>query len=291
MPNFLARFAASKTMTRPQPSAMLPGVSFGSPSADVGTAGNSALQPYISKNLDFGLEYYTGKEGYVALTLFQKQLTGFTANANTTYPFSYLAQYGITYGTLTPTQQTAINSRGGPDVATVVLTQQVNATGILRVRGEEADWTQPLDFLLGRFGLNGFGFSANYAHINQTGSGAAPAIATGVPPDTYNITFYYEHGPFSFRMAENYNAANVVSGLNQNGIPAAALYASSFREWDLSSYVDIGTLLRWPMSFQITANALNIFDGKQRQYFQFPDATFTEYNPGHEFMIGFRAKF
>ncbi|HEX5461190.1 MAG TPA: TonB-dependent receptor [Steroidobacteraceae bacterium] len=291
MPNFLARFAASKTMTRPQPSAMLPGVSFSSPSADVGTAGNSALQPYISKNLDFGLEYYTGKEGYVALTLFQKQLTGFTANANTTYPFSYLSQYGITYGTLTPTQQTAINSRGGPDAATVVLTQQVNATGVLRVRGEEADWTQPLDFLLGRFGLNGFGFSANYTHINQTGSGAAPAIATGVPPDTYNLTFYYEHGPFSFRMAENYNAANVVSGLNQNGIPAAALYASSFREWDLSSYVDIGTLLRWPMSFQVTANALNLFDAKQRSYFQFPNATFTEYNPGRELMIGFRAKF
>jgi hypothetical protein len=92
-------------------------------------------------------------------------------------------------------------------------------------------------------------------------------------------------------MSENYNAANVVSGNNQNGITAASLYASSFREWDLSSYVDIGTLLRWPISFQITANALNLFDGKQRTYFQFPDATYSEYNPGHEFMIGFRAKF
>jgi outer membrane receptor protein involved in Fe transport len=55
--------------------------------------------------------------------------------------------------------------------------------------------------------------------------------------------------------------------------------------------VDIGTLLRWPMSFQITANALNLFDGKQRSYFQFTDATYTEYNPGRELMIGFRAKF
>ncbi|HEX8757534.1 MAG TPA: TonB-dependent receptor, partial [Steroidobacteraceae bacterium] len=289
--NFLARFAASKTMTRPNPAAMLPGVSFSSPSADVGSAGNSALQPYISKNLDLGLEYYTGKEGYVALALFQKKLTGFTANANTTYPFSYLAQYGINYGTLSPTQQTAINSRGGPDAATVVLTQQVNATGLLTVRGEEIDWTQPFDFLLHRFGLDGFGVVANYTHIKQTGTGAAPAIATGVPPDTYNLTFYYEHGPWSFRMAENYNAANVISGFNQNGIPAAALYASSFREWDLSSYVDLGTLLHWPVGFQITADALNVFDGKQRTYFQFPDATFTEYNPGRELMIGFRAKF
>jgi TonB-dependent receptor len=291
LPNFLARFAASKTMTRPNPNSMLPGLNFSTPSADVGTVGNSALQPYISKNLDFGLEYYTGKEGYVAVALFRKKLTGFTANGNTTVPFSALAQYGVTYATLTPTQQAAIDARGGPDAATVVLQEQVNATGLLTVNGEEVDWTQPFDFLTRRIGIEGFGIEANYTHISQTGTGAAPAIATGVPPDTYNLTFYYEHGPWSFRMAENYNAANVVSGLNQNGIPLAALYASSYREWDVSSYVDIGTLLRWPVSFQITANALNLFDGKQRSYFQFTDATYTEYNPGRELMIGFRAKF
>ena len=291
MPNFLARFAASKSMTRPNPSAMLPGLNFSSPSADVGTVGNSALQPFISKNLDLGLEYYTGKEGYVAVAVFRKKITGFTANGNTTMPFSSLAQYGVTFATLSPTQQAALNSRGGPDAATVVLTEQVNATGLLTVNGQEVDWTQPLDFLLGRLGLNGFGFSANYTHISQTGSGAAPAIATGVPPDTYNITAYYEHGPWSIRLAENYNAANVISGLNQNGIPQAAFFASSYREWDLSSYVDIGTLLRWPVSVQVTANAINLFDGKQRSYFQFPNATFTEYNPGRELMIGFRAKF
>ena len=291
LPNFLARFDASKTMTRPAPESMLPGLNFSDPSAYTGTIGNSALQPYISHNLDFALEYYTGKEGYAAVTLFQKKITGFTVNANTTYPFSYLAPYGVTYSTLTPTQQAAINSRGGPDTATVVLTEQINATGVLTVKGEEVDWTQPLDFLLHRFGLDGFGFVANYTHISQSGTGAAPAIATGVPPDTYNLTGYYEHGPWSIRLAENYNAANVTSGLNQDGIPLAALYASSYREWDLSSYVDIGQMLHWPMGFQITADAINLFDAKQRAYFQFTDATFTEYNPGRELMIGFRAKF
>jgi TonB-dependent receptor len=291
LPNFLARFAASKTMTRPNPSVMLPGLSFSDPSAQSGSVGNSALSPYISKNLDFGLEYYTGKQGYVAVAVFRKKITGFTANANTTYPFSYLAQYGVNYSTLTPTQQAAIDARGGPSAATVVLTQQINATGVLTVNGQEVDWTQPLDFLLGRIGLDGFGFSANYTHISQTGSGAAPAIATGVPPDTYNLTMYYEHGPWSFRMAENYNAANVVSGLNQSGVPDAALYASSYREWDLSSYADVGQLLHWPMSFQVTADVTNLFGAKQRTYFEFPNATFTEYNPGRELMIGFRAKF
>ncbi|HVS76634.1 MAG TPA: TonB-dependent receptor [Steroidobacteraceae bacterium] len=291
MPSFLARFAASKTMTRPNPNSMLPGLNFSSPSADVGTVGNPALSPYISKNLDFGLEYYTGKEGYVALALFRKKITGFTANGNTTVPFSALAPYGVTYSTLTPTQQAAIDSRGGPDAASVVLTEQVNATGVLTVNGQEVDWVQPLDFLTRRIGFEGLGFQANYTHISQTGTGAAPAVATGVPPDTYNLTGYYEHGPVSVRLSEVYNAANVSSGLNQNGIPLAAIYAASYREWDLSSYVDIGKLLHWPMGFQITADALNLFDAKQRSYFQFPNATFTEYNPGRELMIGFRAKF
>ena len=39
--------------------------------------------------------------------------------------------YGITYDSLTPTQQAAITSRGGPGAATVQITQQVNASGTL----------------------------------------------------------------------------------------------------------------------------------------------------------------
>ncbi len=51
------------TMTRPDPNAQLPGLNFSTPSADVGTVGNSALNPYLSTNIDVGFEYYTGQEG------------------------------------------------------------------------------------------------------------------------------------------------------------------------------------------------------------------------------------
>ncbi|WP_163366765.1 hypothetical protein, partial [Klebsiella aerogenes] len=74
---------------------------------------------------------------------------GFTTTGTVTVPFTALATYGVTYDTLTPTQQIAINSRGGPNSATVVLNQQVNATGTLKVNGLEVNWVQPLDFLLG----------------------------------------------------------------------------------------------------------------------------------------------
>src|SRR4029453_8670671 len=105
----------------------------------------------------------------------------FTVNGSETLPFSDLAIYGITFDTLTPTQQAAITARGGPANDTVVLTQQVNASGILRVRGLEATWVQSLDFLLGDAGLDGFGFSVNGTYLDQDGSGAAPAVALEIP--------------------------------------------------------------------------------------------------------------
>jgi TonB-dependent receptor len=289
--NAIVRLAGSRTLTRPDPNAMLPGLNFSQPSADVGTVGNPALKPYLSDNFDLGLEYYTGREGVVGATFFRKRLTGFTANGNTTVPFSALAPYGITYSTLTPTQQQAINTRGGPDVATVVLQEQVNASGALTINGFEFTWVQPLDFLLDRWNLDGFGFSANYTLVDQFGSGAAPAVALGIPPHTYNVTFYYEHGPWMARISTVYNKGYQNSTPNQNGITNAAIFADDYRQWDFSSIVDLSKLFNWSYQMQLTADATNLFGAKLRQYFQFRDATFTEYDPGRTITLGVRAKF
>jgi outer membrane receptor protein involved in Fe transport len=64
--------------------------------------GNSELDPYISDNIDLGFEYYTGDEGYFGFAAFRKSITGFTVSQATTMPFGDLAQYGVTYATLTP---------------------------------------------------------------------------------------------------------------------------------------------------------------------------------------------
>ena len=289
--NALLRLAGSRTLTRPDPNAMLPGLNFSSPSADMGSVGNPALQPYLSDNFDLGLEYYTGREGVIGATFFRKRVTGFTSNGNTTVPFSALAQYGVTYGTLSPTQQQAIDSRGGPDGTTVVLQQQVNASGALTINGFEFTWVQPLDFLLDRWNLDGFGFTANYTLVDQFGSGAAPAVALGVPPHTYNVTFYYEHGPWMARLSQVYNKGFQTSTANQNSIPLAALFASDYRQWDFSSLVDLSKLFGWNGEVQLTADATNLFGAKLRQYFQFTNATFTQYEPGRTITLGVRAKF
>lgn len=287
--NAVVRAAVSRTMTRPDPNAQLPGLNFSTPSADVGSVGNSALAPYISENIDLGFEYYTGREGYIGVAAFRKAITGFTVNGSNTVPFSALAAYGVTFDTLSPTQQAAINSRGGPASATVVLQQQVNAEGRLTVNGLEFNWVQPLDFLLEDV-VPGLGFLANATIIDQKGKGAAPAVAIGVADYTYNVTGYYEHGGVSARISQTFTKGAQTSGLNQNGIPAAALFSDDYRQWDFSSSLDLNEVLGRQGLPQLTFDVINLSNAKQRSYFQFDNATFTSYTPGRTFMIGLRGR-
>ncbi len=286
----IARASVSRTMTRADPNALRPGLNFSGPSADVGTVGNSSLSPYISDNIDLGMEWYTGREGYVSLTAFSKKINGFTVNENVTTPFGDLAQYNITYGDLSPTQQAALDSRGGPSAATVVLTRPRNASGILKITGVELGWVQPLDNFLP---VRGFGFSDNLTFTRQkaTGEGTAGFVALGVPKMTNNLTAYYQRGGYMVRLSHSYNKGSQVSGPNQNGIAAAALYVDDYKQLDLSSNIDLAEVFErdnWPT---ITFDVVNLSNSTQRTYFQYENATFTKYEPGRTFSIGLRAKF
>jgi len=288
--DWILRLSGSRTMTRANPENMRPGIGFSSPSADVGTVGNPTLKPFFSTNADIGLEWYTGREGYVSATLFQKKLNGFTSNENITVPFTDLAAFNITYDTLTPTQQTAINARGGPNAATVVLTRQTNAPGTLEVQGVELNWVQPLDKFLP---IRGFGYSANYTHIHQRAN-VAGFVALGVPPDTYNLVGYYEQYGYMARVSYTYSKGSQSSTPNQNGITNAALFGNEYKQVDFSSSIDLTRALDmdfWHMSPQITFDIINVTKESQRSYFQFPNAAFTSYQPSRTIVVGFRMKF
>ncbi|MDE2498626.1 MAG: TonB-dependent receptor [Alphaproteobacteria bacterium] len=305
--DFQVRFAVSRTMTRPNPSAMLPGVSFGDPSAAQASIGNPALAPYYSNNIDLGAELYTGGEGYIGATIFRKSLSGFTSLGTTTEPFSFLANYGITYSTVSPTQQTALQARGCVSDTNcntnVLIQEQVNAGGLLTVNGMEFDYVQPLDFLLADYGLKGFGVTANVTIVDQKASGAAPPIATGVAPFTYNLTGYYENNGASVRFSYNYTDKEYVSGSNQNGIclPSTAaagcptgayLFAAPHGQLDFSSSYELSKLFGdLPSDPEITFDIQNLNKAKLSSYFQYPAATFTYYNPGSIYLVGIRGTF
>lgn len=305
--DFQVRGSISRTMTRPNPSSMLPGVSFGDPSAAQATIGNPALAPFYSNNIDLGAEYYTGGEGYISASVFRKSLSGFTILGNTTQPFSFLAQYGIMYSTVTPTQQTALQARGCTSDTncntTVVIQKQVNAQGLLTVNGIEVGISQPLDFLLEDYGLKGFGINANLTIVDQKGSGAAPAIATGVAPFTYNLIGYYENHGLSARLSWTYTDRTYASGSNQNGIclPSSAaagcpggayIFGAPYGQLDLSTSFKLSELFGdLPSDPEVTFDVQNLTKAKLRSYFQYPSAPFTVYNQGSLIMFGLRGSF
>ncbi len=303
--DFQVRGSISRTMTRPDPSQMLPGATFSDPSAALATVGNSALKPYYSNNIDLGWELYTSPGSYLGMTAFRKSLSGFTVTGVTNHVFSELAAYGIRYADLSATQ------RGTPSAPTrftgctddascanvpIQFQQSINSGGLLIVNGLEFTLQQSLDFLTGPY-VKGFGISANLTIVDQKGTGAAPAIATGVAPFTYNLTGYYENDYVMVRGQYNYNGMTYSSGSNQNsvciggtGCPGGAyLRGAAYGQFDMSASLKLKLLFGdVPADPELTFDVINVFKAKQKTFFQWPSAPFSVYDPGTGFMFGIR---
>jgi TonB-dependent receptor len=292
------RAAASRTMTRPNPSVMLPGLNFSDPSAAAAQLGNSMLRPYFSNNVDLGAEYFTSGEGMIGISTFYKSVTGFTVQSTTTQPFSYLAELGVTYTTLSPTQQTALNARGGPNAAMVQVSAVTNSERALAITGFEFTLVQPLDAILSRYGLTGFGFTANLTAVRQ--SGGAPTLATGVAPYTYNLMAYYESDTVSLHMSYVFNGAAPFTEPNQNGVclpniasricpDGARIYNADYGQLDLSANLKLSVLFgSLPTDPALMLDIQNLTQSKLRSYFQYSSATYAAYVPGTTIMFGIR---
>ena len=275
------RLAASRSLTRPDPSAMVPNTNFSDPSAETATQGNPKLAPYLSTNLDFGGEWYTGHEGYLALDLFGKRIKGFTVSGTNLIPFS---QLGIPYSALTATQQQAIDLRGGPAAAQVQVQQQVNADGTLFIKGAEANWVQPLDFV-----VKGLGVQANYTVTSQKSIGSGvPAQAIGISPHTYNVTGYWEGYGAMVRLSYTWNSAQISSTANQNGLPFAQIKTDARGQLDLSASYQFDNVMSKPT---VTLNVINMTKADLRQTLTYNNAAYTYYTPGYTIMLGVRGTF
>jgi TonB-dependent receptor len=278
------RMSGSRTLTRPNPSSMLPNTLFTDPSAQQASQGNPNLKPYISNNFDLAGEWYTGGEGLVALTLFNKSVEGYTYLGTNTIPFS---QLGISFDDLTDGQKGAINARGGPNSATVTVQQQVNANAKLNIRGWEALWIQPLGFV-----VDGLGFQANYTHLNLGARGQdAARLASnlyGIAPKLWNTTLYYDHDRISARLSYNFTDGYTTSGNNQNGIPYAQLKGVKHSQLDFSASYTLDWIASKP---QVTLNVVNITNEKLQSLFWWPNATNDYYNPGRTILLGIRGTF
>ena len=286
--NVVLRFAGSKSMTRPIPSQMLPGVSFGGALLSPVSAGNPNLAPYFSDNLDVGLEWYSGGPGVVAIDYFRKNISNYTQSTSLVEPFSAT---GIPLSVLSPTQLADYNANGGPN-ETVTVNTTVNLQQKLHLEGWEFQIVQPLDFW-----IEGAGVTANYTRITSHVDpgltlAQAQGLATGVAPYSFNLGAYYENEDMSVHLTYNY-IDKFISGATptSQGIQTPQ-YSETHRQLDLSASYTLpwfkGTVME---GAQVTFDATNLTSAKQELYDGDTNAPNAVWYPGRAFIVGLRGKF
>lgn len=182
-PGWQARAAASRTITRPDfnqlsPSLLLLPNSI-DPNLNQGNAGNPALRPIRSANLDLGLEHDDGAGAGASAVLFWKQVDGFLVSS---------AQPEV---------------HGG---ATYLVSRPRNADPA-RIRGAELAWQRFFGGLPGAW--SGLGLQANYTHVDSRTPDrqlGREVPLQGLSRHSANLVGLYERGPWSARLAWNWRS-------------------------------------------------------------------------------------
>jgi TonB-dependent receptor len=286
--HWVFRLAAGKAMTRPNPGDLAPDFSL-SLGGDTLTVGNPALAPYFSKQIDLGVEWYINEQSTVALNLWQKKIDGFTSIYRTTLRFDML---NINFNNLSQITRDGLTSLGGgdPNAAPVNVQQRQNTPETITLKGLEFTLLQPLDFL-----LDGLGFTANYTRIDQSSQGAPlgtsgtrqsqGSAVTGLSPNTYNLSVYFEREAFSTRLSYNQRDAFVSFLGPQNNIEGDGIASEG-------KYLDASLSFRLWEQGRISFEAQNLLNEIQLTTLDGnPDMPYGAYAPGRTFVVGLSGSF
>ena len=238
------RASYSHTITRPDYTSMQGGITVAQPlrpnGGSTASRGNPGLLPYKSKNIDLSAEWYYGKESYVSVGFFHKDVSNFIANSTTQGPLFDLPNPA--QGAAVQAARTALG--GNPSFAAILarlattnpsVVQRTNGvpTGIL---GQDAD--PDVVFTITQPGnsaqtakLHGFEFAVQHSFWD-TGIGAILNY-TIVNSDTrYDNTLRYTATQFAVNGVSD--SANAVLYYDKNGIQARVAY--NWRDGFLSGY-------------------------------------------------------
>lgn len=261
------RFDASRTLTRPAINFLTPVLNVGAlprVGALTATGGNPALKPYLSDNLDLAVEWYYGKNAYLSVDAFVKDVTNF-----------------IVQGTQRQTINDVIDpTTGQPAIYTV--SQRVNGPDAT-VNGWEIAWQHV-------FGDSGFGFNANATFVDtdkpydRTDISQSGFAVTGLADSANLVAFYDKHG-FEARVAANWRDEYLLQfGQNQNNsqFGAEPTFVNSSLQIDLSTSYDITD------QFNVYFEALNVTDETLSTHGRFDNQLLDVFAYGRRYAIGAR---
>lgn len=253
--NMIGRFAVSKTMSRPDFSALAGAVSLSPPSDPTkvggGSGGNPNLAPIRSNNVDATFEYYFAPRALASAGVFYMDLQNY-----------------IGLGSVNQVYQTTNQAFPNGFAGNYVLTVPVNSSG--SVKGIELAYEQPV-------GSN-FGFAANYTYIDAKEAGGGPLV--GASKNTYNLSGYFENDKFNARLS--YTArSSFYSGLDR-----ASAYSQAASGVLSASF---GYKVNDNLSFTLDAQNLN--DPVLKYYGLNEDQPRAFYQNGRQYYLNARIKF
>jgi TonB-dependent receptor len=255
--DMLLRFAASKTMARPQFDHLRPNGNLNIASFTESTfrGGNPLLKPLISTNLDVSWEWYYGDSNMLAAALFYKDIEDFTFAS--TFDRQYINPFtGECF------QDEQVGTEGPWDCDEITTFANING-GKAEILGLELTYQQTLEHLSGW--ASGLGFLLNYTYADSEGD-YDPATGADDPYDgfpfintsehTYNATAFWDGEKLQARLAYNWRTAYLIT-------PQAN---------DMATWADPTGSLDASFTFQIndnvalTGNAVNLTDEAPRLF-------------------------
>jgi iron complex outermembrane recepter protein len=246
--NLLARASASKSIGRPNLSALLEdsGVDY---TNDRVLSANPELRPQRSVNLDYSLEYYFEPVGQLTAGFFSKNIKDFNQTIDSPYnPFEdELELLG---------DEDLLNPDGS--VRQWQVRRRTNI-GSAQVRGVELGYSQQFTFLPGP--LKGLGYSANYTIIytesSKRGRPAEEGNLTNYVPKIFNSGLTWRYRSIDLRI--RYNWTDTYLRVDSNNVYLREFVASSGK-WDLNASYKINDKIN------IYLNGFNIFAAPEEFY-------------------------
>ena len=210
-----ARFAYSKSLTRPTLTKMSPSTSYGGGKLDSLTAsgGNPLLDPYESTNFDLSLEWYYEEASYVSSAYFTKDIDNFID---------------------TGVSKEKVSLKSGNYDYMVSRPMNINST---KITGVEIAFQHSFTQLPAPF--DGLGLMANMTFVDS--KSATDTVEKPLPlpglGDSQNLVMFYEKDNISFRIA--YNNRDSFMQKTTNGYGGAPIYVDDYSQIDASGSYDI----------------------------------------------------
>ncbi|WAC71492.1 TonB-dependent receptor [Roseateles sp. SL47] len=275
--NLVARFAAARVMARPQLGNLNPGGTISTTGTLSITSGNPNLKPFRAKTFDGSLEWYHGRNAFVGVGLFQKNIDTYIQSLRTNVPFNTT---GLPLSLL-PSNFT------GEEVFQV--TSPINTPGG-KLRGIELNFQQPFSFLPS-WGKN-FGTVLNYTYvkskitylISPTSNSVITDDLLNMSPKSWNATLYYDDGVINARVSASRRSAFLtrVPGQNNNDVEGK----------NASTNVDASISYKYSDRLSFTLEGVNLTNEANDQFISRARNSPVVYNvTGREYLVGMAYKF